>query len=265
MKKYENIYIYTDVDGTISTWDYVIPKNNIEAIKEFTENGGHFGIATGRGKHGVKILDCLPYINMPCILANGAVIAKMDEETPIYFKELPNKAREIALDIRDKFPSVPIMVWGEENRFDISDRNYCTEEVVFKDTIYTTIEDLTVPWAKLVFYLEPESKAEFMDYVFKLGKNEVDISSSSVNYVEVMPKGISKGDALEKIIKLYKIDRNNLIVCGDFNNDIPMLLLDGVRSFCPLNAEQCVKDVVQEVLCHVSEGIMPEILKRISL
>lgn len=263
MKKYENIYIYTDVDGTISTWNYEMPQSNLDAIKYFVENGGHFGIATGRGKHGVRTLPCLPYINMPCILANGGVIVKMDDDKPIFFKQLPKKAREIALDIRDKYPTVPIMVWGEENRFDISDRDYCHENLGLKDTVFTTLENLTEPWAKLFFYLEPKYKNTFMEYVEKLGKDEVCISSSSANYVEVMPNGISKGEALQKIIDIYNIDKQNLLVSGDFNNDLPMLSIEGVRSFCPSNAEVCVKNVVQEVLCHVSEGIIPQMLKRI--
>ena len=69
MSKFKNIYIASDIDGTF-LWDcgYVNPKN-IEAVKYFTENGGHFAFSTGRNRFDTERV--LPYwreiCNMPCI------------------------------------------------------------------------------------------------------------------------------------------------------------------------------------------------------
>ena len=42
MKKFQNIYIASDIDGTF-TWEYNhTSERNFEKLKYFNENGGHF-------------------------------------------------------------------------------------------------------------------------------------------------------------------------------------------------------------------------------
>ena len=263
MKKYENIYIYTDVDGTISDWNYKVPEINLEALKYFTENGGHFGIATGRGKRGVEELTASPYINMPVILGNGAVVTYLNEEEPLSCEFLPKKAREVALEMRDKFPNIAIYCWGVRERYDMSDKVYCKREDKFSFTIPAPIEKVTEKWTRLLFYTEPEQKEEMTAYIKKLSKGELEMTTSGKSCIGLMAKGVNKGKALENVISKYGIERKNLYVLGDFDNDLPMLSLEGVHSFCPSTAEACVKNISEGVLSSVEEGILPLVLKKI--
>ena len=262
MKKYENIYIYTDVDGTISDWNFNVPRVNLEALKYFTENGGHFGIATGRGKRGVEELSASSYINMPVILGNGAVVTEIDKE-PLSCQLLPKKAREVALEMRDKFPNIAIYCWGLRERYDMSDKIYCKREDKFSFTIPAPIEKVTEPWSRLLFYTEPEQKEEMTAYVKKLSKDELEMTTSGKSCIGLMAKGVNKGKALERIIEEFRIERKNLYVLGDFDNDLPMLSLEGVNSLCPSTAESCVKEIADDILCPVEEGILPLVLKKI--
>ena len=76
MKKFENIVIASDIDGTI-LWNssYINPKN-FEKLQYFCENGGHFTLSTGRNHNDIfsimaKLRD---YVNAPCILCNGSYL-----------------------------------------------------------------------------------------------------------------------------------------------------------------------------------------------
>ena len=48
MKKFENILLLSDIDGTIAWNSEYIPPENIEKILYFKENGGHFAFSSGR-------------------------------------------------------------------------------------------------------------------------------------------------------------------------------------------------------------------------
>ena len=47
MKKFENILIASDIDGTLLFQNEIHPRN-FEKLRYFCENGGHFALATGR-------------------------------------------------------------------------------------------------------------------------------------------------------------------------------------------------------------------------
>ena len=48
VKKFEGILITTDLDGTLLNDEHIIPKENLDAIEYFKENGGYFTFITGR-------------------------------------------------------------------------------------------------------------------------------------------------------------------------------------------------------------------------
>jgi len=76
MKKFENIVIASDLDGTFfGTKQYLLDRNT-ERVKYFCENGGHFTFATGRLPLFIKkpVPEPQKYINMPAVMGNGTCI-----------------------------------------------------------------------------------------------------------------------------------------------------------------------------------------------
>ena len=73
MKKFENIIIASDLDGTFLSTSCGEVKRNIEKINYFTENGGTFTFATGR--IAMHVQNTLPeasgYVNAPVVACNG--------------------------------------------------------------------------------------------------------------------------------------------------------------------------------------------------
>ena len=73
MKKFENIILASDIDGTFIFHGAPFPTVNLEKIKYFIENGGHFTFSSGRNH--IDIYSVIPsieeYVNTPCVLCNG--------------------------------------------------------------------------------------------------------------------------------------------------------------------------------------------------
>ena len=66
-----DILIITDVDGTLLREKDGISEGNLEAIKRFTDKGGHFTVSTGRAIDVAKpLLERIP-INTPSVHING--------------------------------------------------------------------------------------------------------------------------------------------------------------------------------------------------
>ena len=76
MKKFEDIVIATDLDGTFFGNESKLIDKNLSAIKYFTDNGGHFTIVTGRMLYNVlkPFPNAADYVNIPIIVCDGACI-----------------------------------------------------------------------------------------------------------------------------------------------------------------------------------------------
>ena len=255
MKKFDGWVLFSDVDGTISTWDFIIPEENLNALKYFTDNGGKFSVATGRGKSGITSLTCYSYINFPCVLTNGTTVYDTIQDKVIFMEPLPQKARDMLISIRNSRPDLRLMVWGEEDRFDVGAR----VDLPFEPN-FSSIEELDAIWTKVVIAVEPQERINMIQLLNTLAENQVDITSSGASFVEIMPKGISKGSTTEKLIKLYKLDRSRVCAIGDFYNDLEMLSLPGINSFCPANAEEDIKAIAKKTLCSVDNGAVAQLI-----
>ena len=72
--RYEDTVILTDLDGTLFNSQGLVSAENRAAISEYINQGGLFGVATGREPHNARLhLPNLP-MNAPSIVLNGAAI-----------------------------------------------------------------------------------------------------------------------------------------------------------------------------------------------
>ncbi len=68
-----------------------------------------------------------------------------------------------------------------------------------------------------------------------------DIVYSSGRDLDVMPQGVNKGSAAIHLAKRWEISHNNIVVCGDSGNDLPMFQL-GVHGVIVANAQAELAD-----------------------
>lgn len=67
-----------------------------------------------------------------------------------------------------------------------------------------------------------------MEAVAERFGDSVDCFMSSPMYLEIVPKGVNKGTAVDALCRYYGIERGNVMAIGDYYNDIDMLRIVGV-------------------------------------
>jgi Cof subfamily protein (haloacid dehalogenase superfamily) len=274
MKKFENIYIASDIDGTF-LWDcaYVNPKN-IAAVKYFTENGGHFAFSTGRNRFDTeRVLPMWKDIcNMPCIFCNGSML--YDPKTgetidPVYI--LPEeKAAEVFRFVRDNFSAVAGARATTPRGFLFADddefvRKRFTENGNIHVSEVLPIEKIDGrELFKIVVETTPEHREEIFEAMHAYFGDIFELTYSAPTLVEVQPKGVSKAFAINAMRKRERAMRPEakFYCIGDYNNDYQMLLAADV-AVCPANACESIKAVADIEVCHCQDGALADLIERI--
>ena len=258
MNRYEGFTLYSDVDNTLLTKSWGIPERNIEALTRFTEEGGRFALATGRGptQRTFDLLEKLPMINIPCIFLNGGLLFDSKKRETIVFHALPDSIRETILEICREYPNWPVTICTRDDRFQVGPD-------VEPQVSCKNIRDVALPWGKILFHVSAKTRVEAMEWLKARALAGADITASDETLVEIVPHGVSKGAALEDVIARYRLDRSKVAAIGDYFNDMDMLTVPGIRTFCPANAAPEIKAVCETTVCSVQDGALADAIEHL--
>ncbi len=273
MKKFENILIASDIDGTI-LWDhqYIHPRN-LEKLRYFCDNGGHFALSTGRNHIDIFRVtkDLEEFVNAPCILCNGSYLYDKEKDEIINPQYLDN-ARIVQLFtvVKDHFEGVGFrasfpngFLCAEENPIILEQlRAWGLEKL---STVRPLAEFSEEKLFKAAFVCDDTDKlAALQEYIIKHYSDIFSVTTSGKTIMEVQPLGVSKKTQIVQLKKHYP--SCELWCIGDFHNDIEMLEGADV-AVCPENAVDAVKKIADIQVCHCKDGavahMIDEIEKRI--
>lgn len=97
-------------------------------------------------------------------------------------------------------------------------------------TGFTTIAE---PVFKLLAIVEPARAATLEQLRIALPRTLEGVYSHT-NYLEIMVRGVSKGDALSQVCSSRNIDVSTVVVAGDGDNDVSMFRTAGHSAAMPL-------------------------------
>lgn len=263
MKHISDIYLLSDVDGTLIGHDLVLPQNNVDAICRFVEKGGNFALATGRSIESArKFADLLP-VNFPCILFNGCSIYDYKLEKEIYSQYLTPIASVYLKKILKEFPNIGATVLIGADYYDVSptidpDR-FAIEGVPIHRGI---IDELPPNWYKVLFHMQPEFMAVVGKFVEDQAMNEVLFVKSNTYYFEMLPHNTSKASALEKLMETLHIDASKIIAIGDYYNDLEMLQLAGFSATIETSPDD-IKQHADLIVCRCEDGALAHLIEYI--
>lgn len=265
MKKLSDFVVISDVDGTLLDHNMKIPQRNINAIRRFIDAGGRFGIATGRSK-GLMLESAgdLP-INCPCVLYNGGALYDYSTEETLWEIFLPDSSENIVADLMEAVPGVGVLVISSDSYYQIR------EERAFAGSVPSRLQakiskgslgQLKEPWYKVLFQVQPEFSDSFYAVVGKKAYPGVRFVSTSHTLIEMLPEQSSKGVALEKMIELGLVERENLVCIGDFYNDREMIELAGIGvTLC--DSPEDLKALADVVVGDCQHGAVADIIEHL--
>ncbi len=262
-----NVILLSDMDGTLLNSKKQITDRDKAAIERFTALGGKFTIATGRTIQTFEQYTRLLELKMPVIMYNGAAIHDYTDGKTLYTHPLPDMAKSAALEILEMMPDIGGEVLKTDGTYVFSNTEYqqlhtkLCNIVPFYEEL-PAIED--GGWLKVLFALAPED-IPFLEILIKQRgfDKDFDFVRSSEIFLEMLPKGVSKGSALRQYRSLAGMENMTFVAVGDFDNDIEMLS-EADLGACPANAEESVKKEADFVLKKTSdEGAVAELIDEI--
>lgn len=244
------VIFITDMDGTFLPSSKVITEKNLDAVKRFQNLGGKFSIATGRTLLATNNYLEILKTDFPIILCNGANIYDYQNKEFIYNKFLDDKAKDYVQQMLDEFPTLCCEIVILD---DVFIPKYTQVELdhikitKIQPKLVKNIKDISDSWCKVLFCDEPENIDKLIAYTNIKKYDGVEFVRSADTYYEMLPKNISKGNALKKLREICDISQYTVVCAGDFYNDIEMLQ-NADFAFCPSNATDEVKSVCDVVL-----------------
>ena len=251
MKKINYPLIVSDFDGTLVKEDGTIAKETSDTIKQYIQDGGTFGICTGRLLPG--ILPRAKELGLKGLLAcfQGAVIVDIETEEVLLEGYLDSEdAAEICKVMEDMDLHIHVYEFDKFycNRDDWALKEY--ERIVgVQGIVYTEkplsqrIREEKMQVVKVLTMVDPQDKIRVYEQANKLLGDRFYVTYSAAFLVEVTQKKYSKGTAVEFMANHYGVPVEKTVAVGDALNDLPMLQRAGV-GLAVKNADDQLKSLV---------------------
>ena len=266
MKKFENILICTDLDGTLLNSNREISKENIDAIEYFKSEGGFFTFITGRMPScAVEISDTVkPNVPFGCINGGGLY----DRNTGKYIStvELSKEVIPLIEFVDKEFPGVGIQIDTFDNIYFSKDSGGMVffRKVTGMPNVVRHYKEIDEPFAKIVFGdtdLDAMARLKTALDLHPLA-NKFTFTRTEKFLYEILPSGLNKSLALNNLCTYLGVPRARSIAIGDYDNDIEMLKAAGV-GIAVANATDAAKSAADMITvtndCHAIRQIISDI------
>ena len=255
-----------DIDGTITEKGGKPMKRTEEALRRFHEAGVLVGLASGRpvDKRTIGKFKDWGYDFDPDIVIgiNGCEVWDKFSKTKHKYDYLP---KEDVKDILEYMWPLDVNAVVYEDGYDmvLAKRNdHIIEASVKRNEAHVEFCDkerfckYDVP--KIEFrYIEEEMEDIVMSTARKHKSDRYIYLKSFYGTLEYMKPGIDKGVALKRICKELDIPLDEVVACGDMDNDIAMLQAAGT-GICLANGSEATKKaadfVTEKDVCHDGLG-----------
>lgn len=260
------VVLVSDMDGTLLNSQKQITDTDRKAIRRFMELGGRFTVATGRTIQSFEQYTSMLDLKMPVIMYNGAAIHDYNSNKTLYTHSLPKEAESIASEILDAVPEAGGEVLKTDGTYVFRNNDYQQLHTKLCNIVpyYAALHEIEEGgWLKVLFAMAPEEIPYIELFARQRGYDTVSFVKSSDIFYEMLPKGVSKGSALNEYRKLDGMEGYTFVAVGDFDNDIEMLR-EADLGACPSNAEESVKAAADLVLEHsCDDGAVAELIEYI--
>jgi HAD-superfamily hydrolase, subfamily IIB len=263
-----------DMDGTFLDSKCTVPKENMEAIKKAIDKGIKIVPTTGRCYRNTKEMIFTDVNEIPYyITANGAVLVDGIKEEEIFAKLMPAMTVREVYEITKKYPTfveiyagldVYIDELGEQRLYQSGvPKEYAkqlTKTTIKVKSLDDIIYDDNILVSKYHVLTETvEENIKMRDEIAAIkGLNPISVVPQNV---ELVDGTWSKKDAIVKLIEMLKIDKEEVLVIGDSNNDYEMMQW-ATNAVAMGNANEKIKALASHVTATNDEAGVAQALHK---
>lgn len=229
--------LFLDLDGTLLNDAKQITPGNRASLERTLQRGHGVIITTGRPlKSALEQARRLGLDQPGCyvIAYNGAMVYDWSKGDTVFSRALSipavikvfEKANEMGEHIQT-YDSFDVLV--EPRGDDEALRRYCqmvsmTHRVI-KD-VHTDLQEAPVK-CLVINYREKAGLLKMQEWI-RENMEQMDCFFSSEAFLEVVPKGMNKGEAVKMLCALLGVEIENAVAAGDAANDLAMLRAAGI-------------------------------------
>lgn len=244
--------IITDFDGSLVGRELIISKDNLKAIEEIRKIGMDITIATGRRWQSIESFVKELRIKIPVILYNGAGIYDHLNNRWLERKFLDiDTFREILDFLKPFYSRISLGIYWKDNLWE-------------KNKAWNIIDSIKDELIKLFLESDKDTLGNVEVLLNTYFKDKIEIVPSAENYLEILPKGCSKGKAMLKLLNHLGISPTEVIAIGDYDNDIDMLKKAGLGVTLP-NGSLRIKEEADYITSSGPERALAEVVENFVL
>jgi Cof subfamily protein (haloacid dehalogenase superfamily) len=225
--------IALDIDGTIMDNKFQISDRVKNTVSRAIKSNIYVVIATGRMYSATVPIASELGINTPLITYQGSIVREFCERDDILlsYNVTPELSSIIIKELRNF--NTQINLYLDDELF-IEDESAILKEYAVKRHIvyhkvnsFSNIIDLK-PTKILAMAKDPTEADKIRDYLFNKYSDILYITKSTPVYVEIVNKEASKGKAVSFLADKWGINKPEIMVIGDQDNDSDMLEAAGL-------------------------------------
>lgn len=240
-----------DCDGTLLNSRKEMSDSTLSSIKKLVANGIKVVIASARPFYRLR-----PYLerigtmsdDQYTISFNGGLITNNTDTSTILTTGFKNNEINSIISYGESIHTHIFMYSKDAVFSNFNDLKYQKKnpDVAFKVVDLSEVISSNIEIFKIVYVNTPDITQEIRDNLPQAMIDEYEVSSSVPQFVEFVPKGITKAMALSIISERLNITSKDIIAFGDEDNDIPMLKYAGY-SVAMGNASKKVQEMADYI------------------
>jgi len=226
--KYKLICI--DIDGTLLDDQKRLLPQVKESIRKVADKGVHIVLASGRMPAGVEPIE--EELGVKCIKACNAGTYILLDDKCIGAEYLSLETmKNVYTDIAEKY-KIPLWIFCGRTWCVTDTDQYVEREirVIGREPVIAGAMPLAEKWAyenirpnKLLVAAEPGKIQQIYREIKENNYEDIDVACSADEFIEIFPKGVTKGRALAVICNKLGINIKETVAFGDQELDIPMI------------------------------------------
>lgn len=224
--------IAVDLDGTLLPDDHQISDRTKKLIRKVVDQGICFVVATGRPyKTAKKFLSELK-LKQPMVLHSGSILRDQNGEIEKYWEIPPGLCAEIVTYCNAQgfvcstvYEDCAHVIMNQDDEFclDMHRTHHDTEAVIARMPVWGR-DGEGLPVTKILISEEqPELVDEKVNMLQEVFGDRVNVMKSGKWFIDIIPKGSSKGSAIQALAEKLGIDKEDVMAIGDSGNDVEML------------------------------------------
>ena len=249
-------FVVSDVDGTLLKQGESMPNKKVfSVICELTKQGILFAAASGRNYSDLRRIFHPVEQEMIFIPSDGAAAFYKGNQLCCF--PIDHTLGFAFMKDIYQYTESEVVVYGKEKTYILPKEKTFQEKMLESEKdhieIVKCMNQVKSDYLKIACYHKTDIEKQLEEYL-PYWKEKFHIPYRSKNWIEFTASGVHKATAVEKLLDLFHIQKEELLVFGDNENDKELLSLTEtayamkgakaeIKQFCAYETEDAVKTI----------------------